>query len=56
MSYDLNFWKYKNGIYLKHQKVYESLSDGEYVDGLEDLPIEEILQHLNRLCCTNRPA
>ncbi len=42
MSYDLNFWKYKEGVYLDNQEVYEQCSDGQLVDGLEDLPIENI--------------
>ncbi len=44
MSYDLNFWKYKDGVYMDHQNVYEALSNGERVDGLEDLPIDKILK------------
>ena len=43
MSYDLDFWKYKEGIRLNHQKVYERLSNGDQVDGLETLPIPEII-------------
>ena len=46
MSYDLNFWKYKDGVYLDNQKVYESLSNGELVDGLEGLPIPDILKSI----------
>jgi hypothetical protein len=42
VSYDLNFWKYCQGVDLEHQAVYERLSDGEHVDGLEDLPIATI--------------
>ena len=44
MSYDLNFWRYKSGIQMDHQKVYEQLSDGQTVEGLETLPIESIRQ------------
>ena len=43
MSYDINFWRYKPGISLDHQEVYEQLSDGKRVEGLEDLPIREML-------------
>jgi len=42
MSYDLNFWRYKPGISLDHQKTYELLSKGQMVDGLEDIPIDEM--------------
>ncbi len=47
MSYDLDFWKYKEGVHLNHQKVYERLSNGEHMDGLETLPIPEILAAVN---------
>ena len=42
MSYDLNFWKYKENVYLDNQNVYEALSDERNVEGLEDIPIHEI--------------
>ena len=29
MSYDLDFWRYKSGVKLDHQLVYEQLSNGE---------------------------
>ena len=45
MSIDLNFWKYQNGICLDHQTVYQkACCDRQEVEGLEALPIEEILQ------------
>ncbi len=47
MSYDLDFWKYKNGVYLDNQSVYEKCSDGEIVEGLEDLPVESILKDIS---------
>lgn len=43
MSYDLDFWKYKDGVYLNNQVVYESCSDEKVVDGLENLLIDAIL-------------
>ncbi len=46
MSYDLGFWKYKDGKYADNQKVYEILSNEEYIDGLEELPIEDILTEI----------
>jgi hypothetical protein len=47
MSYDLNFWRYKAGVKLNHQQVYEQLSDREQIDGLEELPIEKILSRVS---------
>ena len=38
MSYDLNFWRYKPGVKLDAQEVYEKLNHEEIVDGLDDLP------------------
>lgn len=46
MSYDLNFWKYKKGTYLNNQTVYESCTNEEFVDGLEDLPIDLIIKDI----------
>src|SRR6187431_728172 len=48
MSYDLNFWRYKSRIRLVHKAVYEQLSAGQHVDGLEDLPIEDIVRRVNK--------
>lgn len=42
MGYDIDFWRYQEGVRLNHQKVYERLSSGKDVDGLETLPIPEI--------------
>jgi hypothetical protein len=44
MSYDLSFWKEKPGIRLDPQETYERLSNGEQVDGLEELPTEQMLE------------
>jgi hypothetical protein len=46
MSYDLNFWKYKTDTRLDHQLVYERLSNGEYVVGLEDIPVQAIRERV----------
>ncbi len=44
MSIDLNFWKYRNEMYCDNASVYQrACCDHERVDGLEDLPIEDIL-------------
>ena len=48
MSYDLNFWKYKKNVYLDNQTVYEKCSEEESVDGLENLPIEDIIADIDK--------
>ena len=47
MSYDLNFWRYKDGIYLDNQDVYEKLSNGKTIEGLEEIPISNILDRIS---------
>ena len=49
MSYDLDFWKYKPGVSLDHQTTYERLSTGEFVNGLEDLPIQTMVERLSQV-------
>lgn len=45
MSIDLDFWKYQDGIYLDNTAVYQKVCcDQQAADGLEKLPIEEILK------------
>jgi hypothetical protein len=46
MSYDLNFWKQQPGSILDPQGVYERLSEGERVEGLEELPINRIMARI----------
>jgi hypothetical protein len=46
MSYDLNFWKYKKDVNDDHQSVYERLSEGEHIEGLEELPIADMLDRV----------
>lgn len=46
MGYDINFWKQKPGCKLSPQDVYERLSNGDEVEGLETLPIESVLARL----------
>jgi hypothetical protein len=50
--YELIFWNYKEGVYLNHHLVYEAIADGELVDGLEDLPIEVILNRIAKVFAT----
>ena len=45
MSMDLNFWKYKEGAAHDHAAVYQAACcNGEPVDELETLPVDEILK------------
>ncbi|MGO4820861.1 MULTISPECIES: hypothetical protein [unclassified Flavobacterium] len=44
--YELLFWKYLEGVYLNHQEVYESLEEEATIDGLEELPIQLILNRI----------
>ncbi len=47
MSVDLNFWKYKKDIYLDNAIVYQNACcHHEEVEGLEVLPIEDILKEI----------
>ena len=49
MSYDLDFWKYKDKSNQDHQKTYEALSDGETLDSVEELPIEKMKERVAEL-------
>ena len=47
MSMDLNFWKYKEGAVHDNNKIYELVCcDGKMVEGLEELPINEIFEKI----------
>ncbi len=50
--YELSFWNYKEGIYLNHHLVYESIANQELVNGLEELPIEVIMNRINKVFAT----
>lgn len=50
--YELLFWRYQEGIYLNHHLVYEALVEQEIVEGLEDLPVEIILNRLKSVFAT----
>ena len=55
MSIDLSFWRYNGEPTRTHSDVYALLSDGNVVEGLEELPITNILQSLeNALASWNR--
>lgn len=44
--YELIFWKYLEEVYLNHQEVYEALADETTVEGLEQLPIQVVLNRI----------
>lgn len=44
--YELLFWKYEDGIYLNHHLVYEAIAEQEIIAGLENLPIDVIMNRL----------
>ncbi len=45
MSIDLNFWKYRSGVYLDNAMVYQkACCDNEQAEGLEQLPLDAILK------------
>lgn len=46
MSYDLNFWRQRPSFEADPSLVYEKLSEGEHVEGLEALPIDAILARI----------
>jgi len=48
MGLDLSFWKYKEGTYLNNQSTYEKCSNGENVEGLENLPVESIISDVKK--------
>lgn len=44
--YELLFWKYLEEVYLNHHLVYEALIEKERVEGLEELPVQVILNRI----------
>jgi hypothetical protein len=44
--YELIFWKYLEGVYLNHQEVYELLDEEIPLEGLEELPVQVILNRI----------
>ena len=50
MSYDLNFWRYEDeSAAHDHQAVYERLSDGEFVENLREIPVDEIMNRITEV-------
>lgn len=44
--YELLFWRYLDEIYLNNQEVYEALLEKQEVEGLENLPVQVILNRI----------
>ncbi|NCE63607.1 hypothetical protein D1159_03195 [Pseudoflavonifractor sp. 524-17] len=45
MGVDLNFWRYREGVYLDNGAVYQmACCENEHIDGLDLLPVEDILR------------
>ena len=49
--YELIFWQYQDQIYLNHHLVYEQLDEQQIVQGLQELPIQVILNRINNVFC-----
>lgn len=48
MSYDLAFWKTVKKTDMPNHKIYEILSDGGRVDGLCEIPYENIIKDMRQ--------
>jgi hypothetical protein len=46
VSYDLSFWKQKPGVKLDAQDTYERLLEGQHIEGLEDLPVVQMVERV----------
>ena len=46
MGRDLSFWKLENNPLDSNKEIYTKLSEGEYLDFIADLPVEQILQDI----------
>lgn len=44
MARDLSFWKVKENTQEENSQIYKMLSEGKYLDYIEKLPSEQILQ------------
>lgn len=49
MSYDLTFWRYRSKPRMAAMKIYEALMEGQNVEGLDELPTEEIREKIMEL-------
>lgn len=49
IMYELLFWRYIEEIYLNHHEVYEALAEKQEVEGLQELPVEVIVNRINSI-------
>ncbi|MDF2986034.1 MAG: hypothetical protein K0R50_1544 [Eubacterium sp.] len=50
MARDLSFWKYKDGSErLEHSKIYEKLSNAEYVEGVAEIPVDLVKAEIEKV-------
>ena len=49
MSYELMFWRQVSMMTLSSKSIYESLNENRMVDGLSDLPIDDMIFDLTNL-------
>jgi hypothetical protein len=47
--YELTFWTYQEGIYLNNHLVYEAIAEEQFVEGLEEIPVNIIINRINSL-------
>lgn len=55
MSYDLCFWREETPTGLTPSEIYGRACDGEWIDGLAELPMEDILDAFERAFPEIRP-
>ncbi|MCM1127893.1 MAG: hypothetical protein NC429_15660 [Lachnospiraceae bacterium] len=48
MSRDLSFWRCKGAPNVSNAYIYTELSNENYLDFLEEIPVEEIINDFNR--------
>ena len=52
--YELVFWNYQEEVYLNHHLVYEAIEAKEMVEGLENLPVDVILNRIANVFLTGK--
>lgn len=51
MARDLSFWKVNGEVQLSNAEVYIRLSCEQYIEGIQKLPINEIMEKINTEFC-----
>ena len=46
MARDFGFWKEKQDVQRKNSDIYNDLSNGKYLDYINEIPLEHILQDI----------